>query len=100
SVRILNARQRIPAYDLVGRRIDDKQKIYAVDCYQDVSRFLIVDSVSSSAAARNFCSQSVTGGVDHRIYAAVLVGDKHLVLLWSVGQAVRVGDRSGGSQSL
>src|SRR5580698_3243771 len=50
SVRILNARQRIPAYDLVGRRIDDNQKIYAVDCYQDVSRSLIVDSVSSAAA--------------------------------------------------
>ena len=60
----------------------------------------IVDGVSGTAAQRNIGDELIASRVDDRIDPAMLIGDEDLVLLWGIGEAIGVGDRSSSSHDL
>ncbi len=67
---------------------------------QNVLRERIVDGISCAAAQRDIGDELIASRVDDRIDPAMLIGDEDLVLLWGVGEAIGIGDRSGCSHNL
>src|ERR1700753_216089 len=100
SMRVSDAGEKCPTDDLIRRWVDNNKQVQTMDPNQHMTRDRIIGGVARTAAQRNIREQLIGGSIDDRFHATVLIGDEHLVLLWSVGQAIGVVDRACGSHGL